>query len=452
MKNNYLPNINNCKVAVIGLGYVGLPLSLIISKNKNCLRSSKKLNRKVIGYDLNFDRISELKEGFDSNSVFQKEDLCGSTSLEFTNNIDDLENVDIFIVTVPTPVNIKKEPDLSLIKEASINIGKLINFKNTQKDNQIIIFESTFYPGITEEICIPIIEEFSNKKYNSSDFKNTFFCGYSPERINPGDQNNTLENIVKVTSGSNPKVALWIDNFYGSFIKAGTHKVKSIKVAEAAKIIENTQRDINIALVNELAMLFNKLDIDTNEVLDAAATKWNFQRYKPGLVGGHCIGVDPYYLAYKSNQIGFKTSLISAGRKINDFMHEYLLSEILKKIDNRKIKPNFENVLVFGVTYKENCSDLRNSQILFLINNLKKKNMDITIVDPNVNKKLLFSQVGLESHDSIPENKKYTLIIFALNNKQFFSISENIFEKISTSETIIFDLSNRFKGHNIFHL
>ena len=447
-----MPNINNCIVAVIGLGYVGLPLSLEISKNKNCLRSNNRLCRKVIGYDLNLDRIKELNKGFDKNFVFQKEELTKGEYLEFTNNVEDLKKVDIFIVTVPTPIDSKKEPDLNMIKEASVNIGKIINSENTNKDNQIIIFESTFYPGITEEICIPLIKEFSKKEYNSLDLQNTFFCGYSPERINPGDQKNTIENIVKVTSGSNAEVAGWIDDFYGSFIKAGTYKVRSIKVAEAAKIIENTQRDINIALVNELAMLFNKLDIDTNEVLEAASTKWNFHRYRPGLVGGHCIGVDPYYLTYKSNKIGFKTSLIAAGRKINDFMHEYLLSQILTKISNRKIKRNVENVLIFGVTYKENCSDLRNSQILFLIENLKKKNMDLTIVDPNVDKELLFSQIGLKAYESIPKNNKYSLIIFALNNKQFFSISEKVFEKISTSDVIIFDLVNRFKGHNIFHL
>ena len=452
MHNKNLPNISNCIVAVIGLGYVGLPLSLAIAKNKNCLRSDKKLNRRVIGYDLNSQRIRELKEGFDKNIVFKKKELIDLKFIEYTNDLEDLKNVDIFIVTVPTPIDKKKEPDLSLIKKASFEIGKIINSDNTKKDNQIIIFESTFYPGITEEICIPIIEKTSKKKFNSSVLKNTFYCGYSPERINPGDQNNTIDNIVKVTSGSNPEVAIWIDNFYGSFIKAGTHKVKSIKVAEAAKIIENTQRDINIALVNELAIFFKKLGIDTNEVLDAAATKWNFHKYRPGLVGGHCIGVDPYYLTYKANQIGFKASLISSGRKINDFMHEYLFLEIISQISKRKIEYEVEKVLIFGVTYKENCSDLRNSQMLFLIENLKKENMEITIVDPNVNKDLLYSEIGIKANNEIPENKKYTLIIFALNNKNFYSISEKVFAEISTPGTIIFDLVNRFFGDNIFHL
>ncbi len=447
-----MPNIKDCTVAVIGLGYVGLPLSLSISENKNCLRSNKKLNRKVIGYDNNYKRIIELKEGFDKNNVFGKEELSRNKFLKFTNNTVDIKNADVFIVTVPTPIDEEKEPDLSLVKEASVMIGKLINSKNTNKDNQIVIFESTFYPGITEEICIPIIQDYSKKKYNSFDFNNTFFCGYSPERINPGDDYNTLENIVKVTSGSNSEVGIWIDEFYGSFIKAGTHKVKSIKIAEAAKIIENTQRDINIALVNELAILFKKLNIDTNEVLDAAASKWNFHKYRPGLVGGHCIGVDPYYLTYKANKIGFQTSLISAGRKINDFMHEYLLSEILSQISKREVKCKREDVLILGVTYKENCSDLRNSQILFLIENLKKENMEITIVDPNVEKDLLFSKIGIKSYEYIPKKKKYSLIIFALNNKKFYSITEKVFEEISTPETIIFDLANRFSGNNIFHL
>lgn len=447
-----LPNLNNCSVAVIGLGYVGLPLALKIAENNNCLLTNSKIRRKVTGYDFDLNRVKQLEKGIDRNKVFSKEDLKNNPSLKYTNDINLLKDIDVFIVTVPTPINKDNEPELYFIKSASETIGKSINLQNTKNDNQIIIYESTVYPGLTEDICIPILEKYSDKKFNKLDYKSTFYCGYSPERINPGDGKNTLENIVKVTSGSNEIVAHWVDSFYGSFIKAGTFKAKSIKVAEAAKVIENTQRDINIALVNELSILFNKLKINTNEVLNAASTKWNFHKYKPGLVGGHCIGVDPYYLAYKANEIGFNTTLISAGRNINDCMHEYLFKQILLKIEHRKKSFDKEKVLILGVTYKENSSDMRHSQIINLLENLKNNNMEITAVDPLVEPELFFSITGFNVHQYIPNNKKYSIIIFALDHNEFGDIKKNKIDKLSYQETIVFDLTNKLNGENIFHL
>ncbi len=414
--------------------------------------SGKKINRRIIGYDLDKIRIEELKNGIDRNSDSEINNFQNIESLEFTDKIDRLKNIDVFIVTVPTPINKKKEPDLSFIIEASRTIGNLINRDNSTNDNQIIIYESTVYPGVTEDICVPLIKKFSKKIFNSDNYQNSFYCGYSPERINPGDTENTIEKIKKVTSGSNKKVAYWIDSFYASFIKAGTYKSKSIKVAEAAKIIENTQRDINIALVNELAILFKKLNLDTNDILETAATKWNFHKYKPGLVGGHCIGVDPYYLTFKAKEIGFQTDLITSGRKINDRMYKYLLEQILLQARKRKIIQQKEKVLILGISYKENCSDIRNSQILLLAEKMIKQNMDVTLVDPIVNSQKVFEKIKIKSYRSIPEEMKFTLIILALNHKEFNFLSNQKIKKISYPETIIFDLTYKLIGDNIFYL
>ena len=452
MKKSNLPDLFNCSIAVIGLGYVGLPLANSIAKNKKCLVSGKKINRVIIGYDFDKNRINQLTNGIDKNNISGNYSFNIIESIEFTFNPERLKDVDIFIITVPTPIKKNKDPDLFFIKEASKTVGNSIKSSNYSKENQIIIFESTVYPGVTEDICIPIIEQFSEKKFNSKSYKNSFYCGYSPERINPGDLENTIDNIKKVTSGSNEKVANWIDSFYSSFIKAGTFKAKSIKVAEAAKIIENTQRDINIALVNELSILFKKLNIDTNEVLDAAATKWNFHKYRPGLVGGHCIGVDPYYLTFKAKEIGFKTELIASGRKINDYMHEYLLEQIIIQSSKRTVKDHKEKVLILGISYKENCPDIRNSQIILLIENMIKKNMDITIVDPIVNFQEVYEKINLKSYEFIPESEKYTIIIFALNHLKFDYITIQKIEELSNDETIVFDLTNKLFAENIFHL
>ena len=445
-----LPNLYNCSIAIIGMGYVGLPLALEIAKNKKCLLTNKKLKRKVLGYDFDKLRINQLKEGIDRNRVFNKKSFKNNQNIEFTFNKNKLIDIDIFIVTVPTPLNKYNEPDLKCIEEASKNVG--IAIKDSIIKNQIVIYESTVYPGTTEDICIPIIEKFSNKKYNLPNYKNTFYCGYSPERINPGDIKNTIQTIKKVTSGSKKLVSNWIDKFYGSFIKAGTFKAKNIRVAEAAKIIENTQRDINIALVNELAILFNKLNIDTNAVLDAANTKWNFHRYKTGLVGGHCIGVDPYYLTYKAKEIGYDAELISAGRKINDFMHQYLFNQVLIEIKKRKTTIKKEKVLILGVSYKENCSDIRNSQILLLIKNIQNLNMDITLVDPLVDSSQVFREIGIKSVEEIPKKQKYSIIIIALKHKQFNYLKNKDIKSLSDSNSIIFDITNHYFGKNIKHL
>ena len=330
--NKHLPPLNTCSVAVIGMGYVGLPIADKINKTKISFLDKKKLNRKVIGFDLNTDRVEELQKGYDRNNIFSEDSFDYPKKIKFSADNNCLLNIDVYIITVPTPLKDFNEPDLSFLENASKIVGHSIR-ESINKDNQIIIFESTVYPGVTEEVCVPLIEKTSGKIFNSEIYKNTFFCGYSPERINPGDNLNTIDSIIKVTSGSNCEVSAWIDSFYGSFIRAGTYNVRDIKVAEAAKIIENTQRDINIALVNEFALLFNKMNINTKEVLQAANTKWNFHDYYPGLVGGHCIGVDPYYLTFKASKIGFKTELICAGRSINDKMYEYLIEKIIHQLN-----------------------------------------------------------------------------------------------------------------------
>ena len=452
LQNSELPNLNSCNVVVIGMGYVGLPLALEIAKNNSCLLTSKEIRREVIGYDINNSRIEELKKGLDLNNIFTKDVFDNLENISFTNNKAFIRNIDVYIVAVPTPIDQKNEPNLTYLKQASQIIGESLKNRSNEKGNPIIIFESTVYPGVTEEICIPIIEDVSCLKHNSEDFNNSFYCGYSPERINPGDKEHTISKIVKVTSGCNSKVSNWINNFYGSFISAGTFEAASIMVAEAAKIIENTQRDINIALINELAIIFKKLNLRTKDVLDAADTKWNFQKYMPGLVGGHCIGVDPYYLNFKSREIGYETKLISAGRKINDSMHLYLLDQIISHIKNRKYNFKKEEVLLLGLSYKSNCGDIRNSQLVNLANNIKINNMGITIVDPKVNKENTLINKGLNCFASIPKNKKYTIIIYALNHKEFEFLDNNELLKISYNNTFIFDLTNNLIGENIIHL
>ena len=450
LNKSKLPNLNNCKIAILGLGYVGLPLAIAIANKKNCLLTKNKLKRKVIAYDINRKRVNDLNRGFDKNKIFSKKILTSSKSLKFTSDIDSLIDIDVFIVTVPTPINDQNEPDLSFLKDASKNIGNCI--KSNKKNNPIIIFESTVYPGATEEICIPIIEKISSKKYNSNTQFASFYCGYSPERINPGDLNHKIESVVKVTSGCNKKVSTWIDKFYGSFINAGTFKVSNIKIAEAAKIIENTQRDINIALVNELAILFKKMNIDTKEVLNAANTKWNFQKYRPGLVGGHCIGVDPYYLTYKAKEIGYNAKLISAGRYINDYMHKYLFEQIILYIEKIKCKPENISVLVLGLSYKENCPDIRNSKLISLIYCMNKKNMKVSIFDPIVDKDEVRNKTGLKTLDSLPEKEKFPVIIFALDHKAFKKINAKKLNKLKSDKGIIFDLTNRLKNSKIINI
>ena len=447
-----LPKLENCTVAIIGLGYVGLPLMLEIGQKNTCLLTKKQLKRQVFGYDINFKRIEELEKGFDRNKIYSSEQIKKATNLKFVSNESLIKNADVFIITVPTPINSKNEPNLSYIKKASKMVGKLIKDNNKRLTNPIIIFESTVYPGLTEEICVPIIEKESKKKYNSSQFQNSFYCGYSPERINPGDSKHTLDSITKVTSGCNQKVANWIDYFYGSFISGGTYKASSIKVAEAAKIIENTQRDINIALINELAIFFRKLDINTYEVLDAASTKWNFHKYMPGLVGGHCIGVDPYYLTFKAKEIGHETKLISAGRNINDYMHNYVVDQILLHKSLRNVDFAIEEILLLGLSYKSNCGDIRNSQLINLVNIFQNKKMNVTLVDPKVNAEEVLENTGLSVLSSIPTNKKYTIIILALYHDEFKELTKETLSEFCLEDSLIFDLTNNLDGDNIIHL
>ena len=452
MYKSKLPKLNKCTIGIIGLGYVGLPLAIKIANQRTSLINQKELQREVIGYDIDKVRVSELNRGIDNKRIFSKECLKNTKNIKFTNDKKSLQIVDVFIVTVPTPINIDHNPDLYYLKEASKIVGEIIKAKDYKKRNPIVIFESTVYPGVTEEICIPIIEKISGKKFNSGEFLNSFYAGYSPERINPGDLNYTLDSITKVTSGCNRPVLNWIDSFYGSFISAGTFKVSSIKVAEAAKIIENTQRDINIALVNELAMLFKKLDIKTKEVLEAANTKWNFQKYEPGLVGGHCIGVDPYYLTFKAKEVGFNTKLISAGRSINDYMYKYLLEQIISLVERRKKSLESQKILLLGLSYKSNCGDIRNSQLLTLVKSIPKYSMNITIVDPLVNKDEVFKKLSLKTLDKIPKKNKYSIIIFALYHEEFAKITTKELSKYSYKDTIIFDLTNTLSGENILNL
>jgi len=449
LSKSNLPDINNCRVAIIGLGYVGLPLAIALAKKKRCFLTKKSLKRDIVGFDANIQRVEELNKGLDRNKIFKESYLNGINNLKITNKKKYLKNIDIYLITVPTPLNDKKEPDLSFIKRASMTVGESIK---SDKKNKIIIYESTVYPGVTEDICVPIIKVNSGKVYNSEKYKDSFYCGYSPERINPGDKKHTVNSIVKVTSGCNKKIATFIDKFYGSFIEAGTFRSSSIKVAEAAKIIENTQRDINIALVNELSIFFRELKIDTNEVLKAAHTKWNFHKYRPGLVGGHCIGVDPYYLTYKAKQIGFNTKLISAGRTTNDYMYLYLFEQIKCKLESRKEKIKNKKILLLGLAYKSNCSDIRNSQLINLIEKIKNLGFYIDIVDPRVDKEEVRKKTGLLSLKSIPHKSKYALIIFALYHNEFKSITVKYLNKISYQNTIIFDLTNQLNGKNILHL
>ena len=447
-----LPKLENCSVAIIGLGYVGLPLALEIAKKNTCLITKKKIQRIVFGYDINKKRIEELERGKDRNKIFSQNQIKNAKNLHFISDNISINNVDVFIIAVPTPINSKKEPNLFYIKEASKMVGNLIKDDTKRLTNPIIIYESTVYPGLTEEICIPILEKYSNKKHNSIDFRDSFYCGYSPERINPGDSKHSIDSITKVTSGCNKKVANWIDAFYGSFISGGTFQANSIKVAEAAKIIENTQRDVNIALINELAILFKKLNINTNEVLEAANTKWNFQKYMPGLVGGHCIGVDPYYLTFKAKEIGYETKLITAGRNINDYMHEYLMDQILFYKGKRKTNYLEDNILILGLSYKANCGDIRNSQLISLVKGFKNKNIKVTIVDPKVDKEEVLKETGLLSLSSIPINKKFTIIILALFHDEFKLINKEKLLEFALEDTLIFDLTNNLVGEDIINI
>ena len=404
------------KIGIIGLGYVGLPVAIAFSKKY-----------KVVGYDINLARTTSLNNFIDSTQEISKIKLKTALrkNLSITNDIEKLRDCNIYIITVPTPINLDKTPDLSALLDATKSVGKILS------RNDIVIYESTVYPGCTEEMCVPILEFHSKLIYNKS-----FFCGYSPERINPGDKKHTIEKIVKVVSGSTPSVTKLIDKLYSSIIDAGTYVAKSIKIAEAAKVIENSQRDINIAFINELAIIFNRMNIDTNDVLDAASTKWNFLNFRPGLVGGHCIGVDPYYLAYKSEKEGHSPEIILAGRKVNDYVGEFIANQVIDEMKKRNLllKPS---VLVMGVTFKENCPDFRNTKVIDILSVLKKNNISIDIFDPLVDKESFKKQHNLIVHNTLP-NKKYNAIILAVAHDEFKLVNVESLKK--TSKAVVYDV------------
>ncbi len=406
---------NKKEIAVIGLGYVGLPLAAEFGKI-----------RKVIGFDINQNRIKELKEGIDRTLELNKEELAAAKHLKFTSTKEDIANAHIYIVTVPTPIDIHKKPDLSPLEKASELIGGIL------KKGDIVIYESTVYPGATEEVCVPILEKASGLKFNKD-----FFCGYSPERINPGDKEHRVADIKKVTSGSTPEIGKEVDELYSEIITAGTHLASSIKVAEAAKVIENSQRDLNIAFVNELAKIFHKLGIDTHEVLEAAATKWNFLPFSPGLVGGHCIGVDPYYLTYKAESVGYNPQVILAGRRVNDGMGAYVASRVMKLLNVAGTAHNAK-VLVLGITFKEDCPDIRNSRVIDVINELKEFGTNVEVYDPNASKQEVKNEYGIDLLDK--PNTNYDAIVYAVKHKVFNQLN---WETLKSKNTVVFDVKGQ---------
>jgi len=405
------------KIAVIGLGYVGLPLAVTFA--------GKHL---VVGYDIDSKRIDELKNGHDVTreiSGIELNNVLSSNSFMLSDEIEDIKDCRIFIITVPTPINRFKTPDLEPLLAATRSVALVL------KPGDIVIYESTVYPGCTEEDCVPVLEEYSGLTYNSD-----FFCGYSPERINPGDKTNTLTTIQKVTSGSTPEIAEEIDCLYRSVIRAGTYKANSIKVAEASKAIENAQRDLNISFVNELALIFDRMEIDTTDVLEAAATKWNFLRFKPGLVGGHCIGVDPYYLTHKAQQLGYNPQVILSGRTVNDGMGSFVARKVVKLMIRRDIKVKGARVLILGFTFKENCPDIRNTKVIDVVHELKEFGTKVDVYDPYASKETVREEFGLTLMDAIPNLTEYQSVILAVAHDEFLSMD---FAAIRQQGTVIFD-------------
>lgn len=409
--------LSDVKVAVIGLGYVGLPLAVAFSKRYP-----------VLGFDIKADRIKELETGFDSTLEVTSCDLSSADSLSFSSDEADLAECNVFIVTVPTPIDKYKRPNLTPLIKASQMLGRII------KKGDVLIYESTVYPGATEDDCIPVVESFSGLCLNED-----FFAGYSPERINPGDKSHRVQDILKVTSGSNEAAANFVDLLYSSVISAGTFKASSIRVAEAAKVIENTQRDVNIALINELAMIFNKLGIDTLEVLEAAGTKWNFLPFRPGLVGGHCIGVDPYYLTHKSESVGYRPEMILAGRRINDGMGSYVVSQLVKKMINKKIEVNESRVLVMGLTFKENCPDIRNTRVIDILEELQEYKIKVDVLDPWCDPVEAAKEFGLVVNSQV-ENGVYDAVLIAVAHDEFKRMGVEAIEKLGRERHVLYDL------------
>ena len=418
--------MNTDKIAIIGLGYVGLPLAIEFGKKYI-----------VTAYDIDRKRVNSLKKGKDLTLQIDNKEFSKSKDIRFTNNINDLDNNDIFIVTVPTPINKKNLPDLSALKKASTQIGKCLRKGN------IVVFESTVYPGATEEVCVPILEKHSKLQFNKD-----FFCGYSPERINPGDKKHTLKKIKKVVSGSNNKTLLKLDKLYSSIITAGTYRAPSIRVAEAAKVIENTQRDINIALMNELSLIFKQMNIDTLEVLKAAETKWNFLPFKPGLVGGHCIGVDPYYLTYKAQELGYDPKIILSGRNLNNQMPYKVIENIKELMKDRKIPLRDSKALVMGVTFKEDCPDIRNSKVIDLIKDLEKSKVKVDCYDPWVDVSEFKRFYNLDLKKTLKRNH-YDLVVIAVPHSSFMKLGIDRIKDSAKNKNVIYDIKGLFDLKNI---
>ena len=404
------------KIAVVGLGYVGLPLAAAFSEKYE-----------VVGFDVNAKRIEELKSGYDRTLELSNEQMKKAidNGMKFSLNLDDIRSCNFFIVTVPTPIDKTKRPDLTPVVKATQSVAKVL------KKGDIVVYESTVYPGVTEEICVPLLEQ-SGLKFNED-----FFCGYSPERINPGDKEHTVTKIKKITSGSTPEVAEKVDEVYRSIITAGTHKAPTIKVAEAAKVIENTQRDINIAFMNELAMIFNKMNIDTNAVLQAAGTKWNFLNFRPGLVGGHCIGVDPYYLTHKAQELGFHPEIILAGRRINDNMGKYAADQVVKLMIKRGVLINSARVLVLGLTFKENCPDIRNSRVIDVIEELRDFGCSVDVYDPWADEAEVKREYGITPLKSFDE-ADYDCVVIA--------VAHDKFKGLKFSKALVYDIKNVYEN------
>ncbi len=426
MDSTPLPGLEDVHLGVIGLGYVGLPLAVGFGRQLPTL-----------GFDINRARIEELKRHHDHTLEASREDLESATHLAFTHDVEGLAACNVFVVTVPTPIDAFKRPDLAPLESASRTVGKVL------RKGGVVIFESTVYPGATEEVCVPIIEKISGLQLNRD-----FFAGYSPERINPGDHDHRLENILKVTSGSTPEAADFIDALYRRIIKAGTHKAPSIRVAEAAKVIENTQRDLNIALINELSLIFQKLGIDTGDVLAAAGTKWNFLPFRPGLVGGHCIGVDPYYLTHKAQQIGHHPEVILAGRRINDSMGKHVAQRVVKKMVQRRLQVAQSRILVLGLTFKENCPDLRNTRVVDVIEELRSYEADVDVHDPWVDPAEARHEYGLDLV-SEPAPESYDAVVLAVAHRQFIDMGAERIRALGRPGCVLFDVKHALPRESV---
>ncbi len=414
-------SLNEIKIGIIGLGYVGLPLAVEFGNKFP-----------TVGFDLNDNRIKKLRDGTDTTLEVSDSELQASKDLTFTSRPEDIKKCNVYIVAVPTPIDAAKRPNLHPLESASTTVGKLLS------PGDVVIFESTVYPGATEEICVPILEEKSGLQYNTD-----FFCGYSPERINPGDKEHRLPSIVKVTSGSTAEIAEFVDNLYKTIITAGTFSASSIKVAEAAKVIENTQRDVNIALINELALIFEKLNINTIEVLEAAGTKWNFLPFRPGLVGGHCIGVDPYYLTHKAQEVGYHPKMILAGRRLNDHMGQYIASTVIKKMVKKGIDAAKAKILILGLTFKENCPDLRNTRVTDIVAEFEEYGVSVEVYDPWVNPEEAKNEYQIDLVSNL-EKRKYSGVVIAVAHQQFKEMTIKDLRDLCIEKSVIYDVKNLF--------